>query len=390
MIVAHAVKSYLFLTGSWVYSQVANLVRYKPVVLCRQIENREIFPFDNVLCYRQKFDGRGYFRIGLRRAFECLTGDSRRFYCRALRRENVSLVHAHAGTHGYAVLGPAVRSGLPLIVAFYGADATREPTLRPIWRRRYERLFRHGTLFLAEGRHMAHTLRNLGCPAEKIRIQHLGVDLRRIAFRPRRWEDIDEPIRFVMAARFREKKGIPYAVQAFVYACRKNPHMNLTVIGGATSAEEKELMRHCRSLAEPIADRVRFTGFMKYPDYLLELERSHILLAPSVCAEDGDAEGGLPVALIEAVAAGLPVIATRHCDIPELVHDGRNGLLVEERDSDGLARAMLTLAGHREAWPALGRHGRAHVESEYNVEKQVPRLEAIYDEALQRVPRSLD
>jgi colanic acid/amylovoran biosynthesis glycosyltransferase len=99
-----------------------------------------------------------------------------------------------------------------------------------------------------------------------------------------------------------------------------------------------------------------------------------------VHAANGDAEGGAPVTLIEMSAAGLPIVASDHCDIPEVVVHGESGLIVPEGDAEALADTLLALAAAPERWPAMGRAGRAHVEREYDVAKQVAKLEALYDE----------
>ena len=105
-----------------------------------------------------------------------------------------------------------------------------------------------------------------------------------------------------------------------------------------------------------------------------------MFLAPSVHAANGDAEGGAPVTLIEMSAAGLPIVASDHCDIPEVVRHGESGVIVPEGDAEALADAIVSLAAAPERWPAFGRAGRAHVEREYDLAKQVGRLETLYDE----------
>jgi colanic acid/amylovoran biosynthesis glycosyltransferase len=184
-----------------------------------------------------------------------------------------------------------------------------------------------------------------------------------------------------MAASFREKKGIPYAIKAFASAIQKFPRMELRIIGGAQSANEQRLLKHCKALAkhESITHKVYFLGYLNYEQYLQEAEHAHIFLAPSVTAQNGDTEGGAPVSVIEASAFGMPVIASRHCDIPEVIKDGESGILVDERDVDGLTKAILELATSPNQWAKMGRVGRRHIESEYDINKQVAKLEDIYN-----------
>jgi colanic acid/amylovoran biosynthesis glycosyltransferase len=81
-------------------------------------------------------------------------------------------------------------------------------------------------------------------------------------------------------------------------------------------------------------------------------------------------------------ASGMPIISTYHCDIPEVVVDGESGLLVPERDVDALAERLEYLVNHPEKWEEMGRAGRQHIEAEYDVRKQVPKLEKLYAKAL--------
>ena len=97
------------------------------------------------------------------------------------------------------------------------------------------------------------------------------------------------------------------------------------------------------------------------------MERSHVLLVPSVVASDGDEEG-LPSVIKEALAVGLPVVATRHGGIPELVIPGETGLLAPERDAEALAQAIGEVLAARDQWGAYAARGRALVEREYDIE----------------------
>jgi colanic acid/amylovoran biosynthesis glycosyltransferase len=108
------------------------------------------------------------------------------------------------------------------------------------------------------------------------------------------------------------------------------------------------------------------------------LDRADVLVAASVTAADGDEEG-IPNVLKEAMASGLPVVATRHAGIPELVEDGVSGWLVPERDEAALAAALERLASEPGRWPAMGRAGRARVEREYDIDRLNDRLAALLE-----------
>jgi len=381
--VAHFVHSYLFITGSWIYTQLLNMKRFKPFVITRNLENLDEFPFKDIHFHRPPIDGNHLWQIAIRKIFEIVTRSYEQYCVHTIRAKQARLLHAHFGTEGYYHLGVQRKVKVPLITTFYGADMSQLPQSRPKWKTRYKRLFEAGTLFLAEGPYMAQALVDLGCPPEKARVQHLGVDVQRIPFIPRQLKE-DEPVRILMTGSFREKKGIPYGVEAFSLAVRKYGKMELRIIGGAKTRAEQRLMAHCKTIAqkEGVAEKVTFLGYIPYSEYLNETAAAHLFLAPSVRAVDGDTEGGAPVSVIEASAAGMPIIATNHCDIPNVVVNGQTGMLVAERDVEALAKVILQMAGAPESWVTFGMAGRKRVEKEFDVIKQVKRLENIYSNVI--------
>ena len=113
------------------------------------------------------------------------------------------------------------------------------------------------------------------------------------------------------------------------------------------------------------------------------MERGHVLVAPSVTAGDGDEEG-IPVTIMEAMATGLPVLATEHGGIPELVGDGASGYLVPERDVEALAQRIGRLAAAPKGWAALGRAGRDAVERGFDARTLNDRLVRLYEKVASR------
>jgi len=106
------------------------------------------------------------------------------------------------------------------------------------------------------------------------------------------------------------------------------------------------------------------------------LSRSHLYLSPSVTARDGDQEG-TPVALMEAMAVGLPVLSTFHSGIPEMIEDGVSGFLVPERDDSALADRIVRLASDPSLWPAMARVARETVMQRYNMRTSHDALSAL-------------
>jgi colanic acid/amylovoran biosynthesis glycosyltransferase len=254
------------------------------------------------------------------------------------------------------------------------------------WVNRYKALFRQGDCFLVEGPHMKKSLMKLGCPDNKIIVQRLGVDFRKIRFEPRHPDD-GGTIRVLIVAHFGEKKGIPYALEAIGIVNQTHPELSLklTIIGdsGGRPSTEKEKKRILEIIKKRELEKdVTLLGFQPYTVVLEEMYKHHIFLAPSFHASDGDAEGGAPVSIIEASASGMPVLSTRHCDIPEVVLDGHSGYLVDEKDVCGLAERLVLLAKNPESWGRMGLIGWNHVARTYDIDVQSRKLEEIYDRFL--------
>ena len=105
----------------------------------------------------------------------------------------------------------------------------------------------------------------------------------------------------------------------------------------------------------------------------------------SMTAPGGDSEG-TPVAILEASAAGLPVVSTRHAGIPDVVVEGTTGFLVDEGDTDGMARHLVALADDPGLADELGRNAAQHVRQHFTVTHSIGRLARVLEAAAARSP----
>ena len=372
--VAHIVFPYLFATASWIHAQLVHLRRYRPIVITDSTANQELFPFEPVYPYAAlSFPRKAYFSLSERR----LHGALDQFMERVLRRERSVALHCHFGQAGVALLEIKRRTRLPMATAFYGADAS-ELARDPAWRRQYAALFAEGNVFLVEGPAMRQRLIALGCPEDKIVIQRLGVDLDGLPFIPRRPRS-DGDIRILIAATFREKKGIPDALRAIARLSGRYPQLRVTLLGDSSRKEGDEQEKLIiLSLVRELGGMVTWGGFVPHREFRAALLNHHIFLSPSVTASSGDSEGGAPVSLIEAHATGMPIVSTRHDDIPQIVIENETGLLSPERDIAALAENLARLIERPEDWERMGRAARAHVEKHFEIRTQMARLEEIY------------
>ncbi|MFA6097239.1 MAG: glycosyltransferase [Candidatus Paceibacterota bacterium] len=379
--------SYLGITENWIYSQTKNLKRYRPIVYALCSENLNVYPTECIRSFGPCRKGSSERRtplMFLNRIFNKIFSFYPMF-CYYLRKDKPDLIHAHFGPSGYSFLKLKDYYHVPMITTFYGYDLSMLPLEQPKWRKRYKKLFAEGERFLVEGSHMRNCLVKLGCPEEKIRIFHLGVDLKKIKFVARDKYAENGDIKILIAASFREKKGIPFAIEAVGRVARKRSGLTLTIIGDSNGNDEGE--REKKKIIELIEkydlkSKVRMLGYQPHDIFVKELYENHIFIHPSVHASNGDTEGGSPVSIIEASASGIPILSTFHCDIPEVVIDNKSGFLVPERNVEALEERLEFMLTNCDLWKKMGLCGRRRIEDEYDMIKQAIKLEDIYDECV--------
>ena len=268
----------------------------------------------------------------------------------------------------------------PIVTAFHGADMSRY--VRMHGAAVYRDLFARGDLFLPVSEYWARRLEELGCPTDRIAVHHMGIDLSRFKFTVPRMPTVDQPVRVVSVARLVEKKGLPYAVRAVAALRRDGVDIALDIVGDGPLRSSLESL-----IAElGMANAVRIIGARSRDEVARVMAGAHLFAAPSVTARDGDMEG-IPVALMEAMASGVPVVATRHSGIPELVEDKVSGLLVPERDTDALAGAFRWLVEHPERWMGMALAAHEAVERNFNGSQLTDQLVTLLEGFGQRESR---
>ena len=375
--IIHSFPIWLPQTQTWMYNQVRYLPRDLDChIVCGRTENLEQFRVPNIHALREKsairycYD-KAMIRLRLRRYSGWLAEN--------IGTIGAALVHSHFGNVAWRDMWACRRSGTQQVATFYGQDVNFLPTVHPEWRNRYKELFESVSHVLCEGPHMASCIAALGCPADKVQVHHLGVALNDLPFRPREFLPT-LPLRVLIAGSFREKKGIPYAVEALGRLAGRT-NIEITIIGDSdgSPASEHEKRKILGAIEKyGLGDKTRMLGYQPHSTLISEALDHHIFLSPSVTAQNGDTEGGAPVSIIEMSATGMPVVATRHCDIPEVVLDGVTGYLAGERDVEGLVNCLDRLISQPDTWGELAHKARRHVEKSFDSRLQGEKLGEIY------------
>lgn len=294
------------------------------------------------------------------------------FYVQILESLNPDILHSHFGYDGMKMAKPALRLSIPHVVSFYGSDVSRLPQEFG-WKRRYRKLAVMADHFIAASDLMKAGLIQLGFPKQKISVVRFGLDTDQIDFS----NNYSLTTNLMMVGRMVEKKGFEYAIRAVAKLIAEGKSLTLDLYGDGPLKPELQKLAHDLNTG----DSIRFHGYLPINEVMSQYTEHSLLLAPSVTASDGDMEG-LPNTILEAMAAGTPVIATKHAAIPEAVIHNHTGFLVDERDVEALADMLNRIFNNRFNLNEIRLYARSKIEKEYSVNTMVNRIEGIYEDVI--------
>ena len=272
------------------------------------------------------------------------------------------VIYCHFGPNG--IKGTLLkRLGVKgrLITTFHGYDLSSYLSERKF--NIYDDLFKYGDLFLPISVFWQKKLITMGCPYDKIKVHHMGIDMNKFKFIPRKYTH-DEPIRLLTVARLVEKKGISFSISAVANILSKHKNIEYVIVGDGPLRNELTNQIHQLGATE----QVKLMGWQSGDATRSILEKAHIMILHSIVSKTGDMEG-IPVSLMEAMAMGLPVISTWHSGIPELIEDGNSGFLIKEKDISDLTNKIITMIKNPSIWQDFGAAGRKVVERDFNIKK---------------------
>jgi glycosyltransferase involved in cell wall biosynthesis len=291
-----------------------------------------------------------------------------------IRCHRPDVMLAEFGFHAVRVMEASAWSGVPLVVHFRGSDASARGRLG-LLKGRYRRLMSLVAGVIVKSEPMRRTLQELGAMPQRLLVSPSGAD-------PSLFYGADPaaaPPCFLAVGRFVPKKGPLETLRAFarmrdLLPPEQREVARLLMLGeGPLLGSARQLV--CQlGLGEVVqlpglADRVRVAALMRSARAFLQ----HSRVAP-----DGDSEGS-PVAVMEAQLCGLPVVATRHAGIPEVVQDGVSGFLVAEGDVEAMAQAMAQLVRDPQLAARQGRAGQVRVAARFTLEHHLRAVSALIE-----------
>jgi colanic acid/amylovoran biosynthesis glycosyltransferase len=288
---------------------------------------------------------------------------------KSLLRNRVDVALAEYGVTGIAILPVCKYCNIPLIVYFRGYDAFSARVLGK-YLAGYKEMFKYASKIMCVSHSIISQLKELGCPPEKLMFHSSAPDMEYYQVRPNYTNKL-----FIGIGRFVDKKAPYYTIFAFSQVQKKYPEAKL-IIGG-----DGPLLNTCKNLIRylGLSDSVFLPGVLPPEEFMRLLQDATAFVQHSIVADTGDSEG-TPLSILEACAAAVPVISTRHSGIPYAVIDEVTGLLVDEHDVNGMSKMMCRIIEEPGLAEKLGAAARKRMMDQFNLDERLRSLsDIIYD-----------
>lgn len=363
----------------WLWRQIIGLTGISPYLITWKYKNKSDYPcrgipVNELLTFNPEPEN----AVGLKRwifrlcniyhlNFYGSVGEEKKSLLQTLRKKSPEVILVHFGSTALRILPIAKKLRIPIVAHFHGLDVSSQLTNK--W---YKwSLLRHAKSFTAivvVGNHQKKWFVEQGIPENRIFVIPCGVPTEEFTPPCTKRNDI---LRFITVSRINKQKGISFTIRAFKEVAENIPNIHLDIVGDGPQ------MSSSVNLVERLAldDKVTFWGEQPQVKVKQCLALGHVFLQHSL-----DSEGwreGWGVSMAEAAAMELPVVATRCGGIPEQVEDGVTGFVVEQKDINGMAKAMLRLAKDNELREMMGKEGRQRMIHYFDTNIQISKLEKV-------------
>jgi glycosyltransferase involved in cell wall biosynthesis len=288
---------------------------------------------------------------------------------RALRDYRPDVIHTHIQVLRYALPSMLLLKSASLLHTIHNlAERDAEPRARFI--HRYA--FNHGVVPVAVGEEVAVSVERLyriprcrvipnGIPTD----HYASPRTARKEWRAREGFK-DDDVLFVCVARFAPQKNHSLLLKAFAQGPASNPNAHLVLVGDG-------------ELQGSLEGQVKVLGLSRQAHFLgLRTDIPDVLGAMDVFVLSSDYEGN-PLSVMEAMAAGLPIVSTAAGGVPDLFENGKEGFLVQPGDVQGLSKVMTSLSVYGEAGKVLGRAAARRAREKFDVSKMVQAYAELYE-----------
>lgn len=265
----------------------------------------------------------------------------------------------------YLVTGAAIREvceelNIPIVANVLGYEIHKDDVLKGNTDI-YSKLAGYNSFVIPVAKNMIPKLKNLGFSDKQIIYSPIGAKEDFFKITPSY-----ESFQFLAIGRFTDTKSPQTSIKAFAKVLEKFPQAKFVFAGHG------ELFDECEQLIKDlrIGDKINLVGWIDQEKQIKLFSESAVFIQHSVTAKNGDAEG-TPVVIIEASAAGLPVVSTKHGGISDTIIDGQTGFLVEEHNLDSMVEKMIFLLENQNTMKEFGQKGKEFIRENFSLEKHL-------------------
>ena len=278
---------------------------------------------------------------------------------RSLLENKIDVILVEYGTLAYSMLPLFKIIDIPFIVHFHGYDASVNTIIESC--KNYKEVFQKASAIISVSKQMESNLLGLGCPKEKLYYNPYGPNDCFLEV-----ESTCKTETLIGIGRFVDKKAPYLTILAFNKALKEVPSAKLVMAGNGP------LLNTCQNLVAylGLVNSVSFPGVISASEFTEFLVNSRAYVQHSITASNGDMEG-TPLAILEAQASSVPVISTLHAGIKDVVINNETGILVEEKDVDGMARGMITLLQNINLAKQMGRKAKEDITENFSMAKHI-------------------
>ncbi|EJD6309427.1 TPA: glycosyltransferase [Raoultella ornithinolytica] len=253
-----------------------------------------------------------------------------------------------------------------IVTVFHGYDLSATSLLNR-YSSSYRQLFIDGEHFLPVSLTWKNKLIEMGCDKSKITIIRMGIKVDDFIYSPRTFDN--KCLKIISVCRLTEKKGLSYAIQACDILNKAGYNFEYTIVGYGDLLESLQILINRLNLES----KIKIVGFQPQSSVKTMLMHSDVFLLPSITADNGDMEG-IPVALMEAMAIGLPVISTYHSGIPELIDNDVSGWLCTERNFHEIAEILISIVKRERNLKFIEDNARSKIETSFNQVREYEKM----------------
>ncbi|WOD37005.1 glycosyltransferase family 4 protein [Nodosilinea sp. E11] len=273
-----------------------------------------------------------------------------------IRQRGITHLHAHFGSVATSVARLAAHfADVPYSFTAHAKDIFHNDVDPEDLRRK---LRDAATVVTVSDYNVAYLRQQFGPDARNVRRIYNGMDLSELHYQP----PVQRAPRILSVCRLVEKKGLTYLIEACGLLKQRGCEFTCQIVGSGPMAEDLR----SRITALHLNDWVDIVGPRPQGDVFALMQQAAVFAAPYVIGTDGNRDG-LPTALLEAMALGTPCVATEVTGIPEIIRNGETGLLVAQRNVEGLANALQTLLTQPDLKTAIATQARHLIETQFDI-----------------------